>query len=92
MTKKTSKSSDDSYKMKIIYEPAGKAGEYSPLAANLYAGCTHGCKYCYVPQATRTDRKKFHETVKPVKDALKRLEEDAQELEAKKDDREILGA
>ena len=34
--------------MNIIYEPRGKAGEYSPLAANIYSGCDHMCKYCYV--------------------------------------------
>jgi len=35
--------------MSIIYKPKGKAREYSPLAANLYLGCDHGCKYCYAP-------------------------------------------
>ena len=33
--------------MSIIYEPKGKAREYSPLAVNLYRGCSHGCLYCY---------------------------------------------
>lgn len=32
-----------------IYEPAGRAREYSPLALNYFKGCDHGCKYCYVP-------------------------------------------
>lgn len=32
-----------------IYQPSGKAREYSPLALNIYNGCDHGCKYCYVP-------------------------------------------
>jgi DNA repair photolyase len=31
-----------------IYEPAGRAREYSPLALNYFKGCDHGCKYCYV--------------------------------------------
>ena len=35
--------------MKVIYKPKGRALEYSPLACNLYIGCTHGCKYCYAP-------------------------------------------
>lgn len=36
--------------MSKIYEPKGRAREYSPLALNLYKGCTHGCAYCYVPR------------------------------------------
>ena len=36
--------------MSKIYQPTGRAREYSPLALNLYKGCTHGCKYCYVPR------------------------------------------
>jgi len=32
-----------------IYEPAGRAREYSPLALNYFKGCDHGCVYCYVP-------------------------------------------
>lgn len=39
--------------MSLIYEPKGKAREYSPLALNVYSGCDHGCKYCYVPDASR---------------------------------------
>jgi DNA repair photolyase len=35
--------------MSKIYEPGGRAREYSPLAFNYFRGCTHGCKYCYVP-------------------------------------------
>jgi len=34
--------------MSLIYEPKGKAREYSPLALNVYSGgCDHACKYCY---------------------------------------------
>ena len=32
---------------KVIYEPAGKAAEYSSWACNLYNGCPNGCLYCY---------------------------------------------
>lgn len=32
---------------KIIYQPSGKAAEYSSWAANLYNGCSNGCNYCY---------------------------------------------
>lgn len=32
-----------------IYEPKGRAREYSPLALNFHRGCTHNCLYCYVP-------------------------------------------
>lgn len=34
--------------MSLIYQPKGKAREYSPLALNIYSGgCDHGCRYCY---------------------------------------------
>jgi len=40
--------------MSLIYEPKGKAREYSPLAMNVYSGgCDHGCKYCYCPGVMR---------------------------------------
>lgn len=31
-----------------IYQPKGKAGEYSEWACNLYNGCSNGCDYCYL--------------------------------------------
>ena len=37
----------------IIYEPKGKAREYSPLAMNIFNGCDHGCTYCYVPNVSQ---------------------------------------
>ncbi|NCB44233.1 MAG: hypothetical protein EOM59_16690 [Clostridia bacterium] len=48
----------------IIYEPKGKAREYSPLAANFYNGCDHGCAYCYAPNVARKDRE-FYKKVTP---------------------------
>lgn len=32
---------------KAIYQPKGKAREYSAWACNLYNGCPNGCFYCY---------------------------------------------
>lgn len=32
---------------KAIYNPAGKAGEYSKWACNFYLGCSNNCSYCY---------------------------------------------
>jgi DNA repair photolyase len=48
-----------------IYAPAGQAGEYSPLAANPYRGCGHGCAYCYVPKVLRMDRAEFDAVAVP---------------------------
>lgn len=39
--------------MSLIYEPKGKAREYSPLALNVYTmGCEHQCNYCYCKNIT----------------------------------------
>lgn len=35
--------------MITIYEPRGRAREYSPLALNIYNKCDHNCSYCYIP-------------------------------------------
>jgi len=35
------------FKGKAIYNPAGKAGEYSYWACNFYIGCSNDCDYCY---------------------------------------------
>ena len=32
---------------KALYQPSGKAAEYSPWAANFYTGCSNDCEYCY---------------------------------------------
>jgi len=42
--------------MGVIYKPAGRAAEFSHLAANLYVGCSHGCMYCYVPDVTHNNK------------------------------------
>lgn len=64
--------------MTIIYEPKGKAREYSALAANLYRGCSHGCVYCYAPSALRMRADNFHAHPGPRKNILKQLEKDCQ--------------
>lgn len=56
--------------MKPIYEPAGRAREYSEdgdsnLALNIYDGCPHGCLYCYVPLVLKCDRAQFHAHCEP---------------------------
>ncbi|MBA7513488.1 hypothetical protein ES705_05504 [subsurface metagenome] len=69
------------YSMRVIYKPKGKAREYSPLALNLYNGCSNGCKYCYVPNYCRKNREEFKNNTVVRKDVLKKLERDCQELE-----------
>jgi DNA repair photolyase len=71
--------------MAIIYVPKGRAREYSPLAANLYDGCSHGCKYCYAPGVRKQSRESFVENCKPRKDILEKL---AGDMKSFKDSRE----
>jgi len=63
--------------MSIIYEPKGRALEYGNLAANLFTGCQHGCKYCYVPSAMRKKANEFNAISEPRKDILKLIEKEA---------------
>jgi len=74
--------------MNVVYEPKGRAGEYSPLACNLYMGCTHGCKYCFAPACMRKKPDEWHTNVKLRKDVIHLFEKDAQKL--KGDSRRIL--
>lgn len=60
---------------KIIYEPRGKAREYSAIAANLFTGCGHGCLYCYAPDCLFMTREKFSEP-RVRKNVLSLLESD----------------
>lgn len=60
----------------MIYEPKGKAREYSPLAANLYSGCNHGCLYCYAPDIRRLQREQYLVPA-PAKNAVAEFEKDA---------------
>lgn len=61
----------------IIYQPKGRAREYCKLAANLYRGCGHGCKYCYAPDTTFTDREKFYREPAPRNNVIEQLAKDA---------------
>lgn len=40
---------------KAVYQPNGKAREYSPWACNLYNGCPHNCKYCFNNHGVMSD-------------------------------------
>ena len=71
--------------MSVIYKPKGAAREYSELACNLYKGCPHGCKYCYVPNIPpwkfKSDaRYEFHKTRMPKKEVVQQFEQDAKKL------------
>jgi len=76
-------------KTQIIYETRGRAKEYSELAANLYRGCGHCCKYCYAPAAIKMN---FDSFCKPTvrTDVLKKLEKDAIYLNSVGEKRPIL--
>lgn len=65
--------------MTAIYEPTGRAREYSDLALNLYQGCAHACDYCFAPLVTRTNKKVFHSSafIRPRTGILEKLENDA---------------
>jgi len=75
--------------MKVVYEPAGKAREYSELAVNLYNGCSHGCVYCYAPNCLKKSIESFG-NVSERNNILSKLNRDAFDMMKSKDDRQIL--
>ena len=73
----------------VIYEPKGKAGEYSKLAVNFYSGCGHRCEYCYAPSFMRTPRETFNQPT-PRKDILQKIKQDATLLQKEHESRPVL--
>ncbi len=77
-------------KYRAIYQPRGAALEYSPLALNLYQGCPHGCKYCYVPGCLHRTPEFFHSNYAPRPGILDNVEADLREMSAAGDRRPVL--
>ena len=67
--------------MSKIYEPKGRAREYSPLALNLYKGCTHGCLYCYVPRMFKKWQPGYDHSICTPQVDFKELERSASKLQ-----------
>ncbi|MBV5348889.1 radical SAM protein [bacterium] len=69
------------FKGKAIYNPSGKAGEYSYWACNFYVGCSNGCEYCYCKKgilagAMGQDKPQLKKCFKDEAEALKIFEDE----------------
>jgi len=76
--------------MSIIYETRGRAREYFELAANLYGGCGHACRYCYGAAVTHKDPTEFFGNPRPRDGVLLQLAKDAARLARNHEARHIL--
>ena len=65
--------------MPVIYQPSGKAREYSPLACNLYLSCTHMCRYCYAPHVLQRSAASYFCKPSPRRNILKNIESEIKE-------------
>ena len=61
---------------RMIYQPNGNAREYSDLACNIYKGCHHACRYCYVPASTFSKKEEFQNDITPKENFLEKLRRD----------------
>lgn len=77
-------------KLKIIYEPRGKAKEYAELAANLFETCEHGCRYCYGPHVLNKKPEEFFAPAVARENVIEKLMKDAEQLKAAGEQRKIL--
>lgn len=62
--------------LSIIYQPKGRAREYSSLALNIYTGCSFGCSYCFSPCVLKKDRQAYRDEVKVRDNLLEKVEKD----------------
>jgi DNA repair photolyase len=74
----------------IIYEPSGKAREYSELAANFYTGCKHACKYCYCPDIMRKTLSEWSANSYPRTNVLKAFRKDCERATPEQKNKELL--
>lgn len=72
--------SDKRFNGKAIYNPSGKAGEYSYWACNFYTGCSNGCDYCYCRRGVMShvwsDKPKLKKCFKDEKYAIEIFEKE----------------
>jgi len=66
--------------MPVIYEPTGKAREYSELALNLYSGCSHKCLYCYCPSIMRKSLDVWSAHPKARTNIIKQVDREASKM------------
>lgn len=60
---------------KAIYNPSGKAGEYSRWACNFFIGCSNDCTYCYCKKGYLgliwTDKPQLKKCFRDTEDAFR---------------------
>lgn len=66
--------SEKRFNGKAIYNPSGKAGEYSYWACNFYTGCSNNCDYCYCKKGVMShvwsDKPKLKKCFKDEEEAI----------------------
>lgn len=79
---------------KALYEPSGKAAEYSSWAVNFYNGCENNCDYCYCKKGVLgrlwANEPQLKKCFKDEEDALQAFQKELMENHGKVSEHGIL--
>ena len=70
-------------RLRTLYKPRGRAGEFADASMATWQGCTHGCVYCFNHSRDKSKFRTAEEMAKacrPCGDVLRKLRQDIEDI------------